>query len=276
MRDVEDAYWELYFCYRDLEARRVGEASALETWRQRQSRSSAIGGEGGEANTEAQSRSQYFLFETQVEVAQTNLFRVENRLRYLMGLAASDGRLIRPSDEPTIAPVKFDWATIHAESLARREELRRQKWTIKRRELELIAAKNQLLPRLDAGRPLPLARRRRRLDRRAAQRHSAVPRRFERLRVAHQRRLPGMGSRACSSSMPLGFRRGMTTVRHSQLLLARERAVLQDMELSVSHQLADAIRDLDLNYGTTQTNFNRRAAAEDEVKAVARFTTSAA
>src|SRR6185503_11649598 len=101
------------------------------------------GSVGGEANAEAQARSQYFLFRSQVETALTNLFRVENRLRYLMGLSVSDGRLIRPSDEPTMAQVHFDWATTHSEALARRVELRRQKWTIKRRELELIAAKNQ-------------------------------------------------------------------------------------------------------------------------------------
>ena len=33
MRDVEDAYWELYFAYRDLEARKMGRDSALETWK---------------------------------------------------------------------------------------------------------------------------------------------------------------------------------------------------------------------------------------------------
>ena len=33
MRDVEDAYWELYFTYRDLEARKMGRDSALETWK---------------------------------------------------------------------------------------------------------------------------------------------------------------------------------------------------------------------------------------------------
>ena len=52
--------------------------------------------------------------------ALTNLFRVENRLRYLMGLAHTDGRLIRPIDEPTTAQVHFDWPTIHAESLSSR------------------------------------------------------------------------------------------------------------------------------------------------------------
>jgi hypothetical protein len=185
-----------------------------------------------------------------------------------MGLAASDGRLIRPSDEPTIAPVKFDWATIHAELLARREEVRRQKWTIKRRELELIAAKNQLLPRLD------LVARYRWLG--AGDDLIDVPRNgippFLDGSTAWESLTSGdfqEWEAGLQFSMPLGFRLGMTTVRHSQLLLARERAVLQDLELQVSHQLSQTIRDLDLSYGTTQTNFNQRAAAEDDVKAVA-------
>jgi outer membrane protein TolC len=266
MRDVEEAYWELYFTYRDLEARRTGQASALETWRSVKAKFS-IGGEGGEANTEAQARSQYFNFRQQVEVAQSNVFAVENRLRFLMGLGL-DNRLIRPSDEPTIAPVKFEWATIHSEALARREEVRRQKWTIKRRELELIAAKNQLLPRLDlVGRYRWLG---------AGDDLADVPRNgippfldgstaFESLTSGDFQEWEA----GLQFSMPLGFRLGMTTVRHSQLLLARERAVLQDLELSISHQLGQSVRDLDLTYGTTQTNFNRRAAAEDEVQAVA-------
>jgi hypothetical protein len=193
---------------------------------------------------------------------------VENRLRYLMGLAASDGRLIRPSDEPTIAPVKFDWAVINAESLARREELRRQRWTIKRRELELVAAKNLLLPRLD------LVARYRWLG--AGDDLIDVPRNgippFLDGSTAWESLTSGdfqEWEAGLQFSMPLGFRLPSTTVRHSEMLLARERAVLQDMELSVSHQLSQTVRDLDLSFVTTQTNFNQRAAAEDDVKAVA-------
>ena len=146
---MEDAYWELYFTYRDLEARKLGRDSALETWK----KTAALlrtGANGGSADREAQARSQYFLFRAQVEQALTDLFRAENRLRYIMGLSMSDGRLIRPSDEPTTARVAFDWSGIHCEALTRRVEIRREKWEIKRRELELIAARNFLLPRLDA------------------------------------------------------------------------------------------------------------------------------
>ena len=82
----------------------------------------------------------------------------ERRLRLLMGLPPSDGRLIRPADEPILAPVAFDWHEITARRSPRRAELRRQRWVIRRRELELIASRNYLLPRLDAIGSLSVAR----------------------------------------------------------------------------------------------------------------------
>ena len=197
----------------------------------------------------------------------TNLFRVENRLRYLMGIAVSDGRLIRPVDEPTTRQVHFDWPTIHAEALATRAELRRGRWQIKRRELELIAARNSMLPRLDAvGRYRWLGVGDELIDSNGTGVPPFLPdsNAFEVLTSGdYQEWELGL-----QFTMPIGFRRAMTAVRHHQLLLARERAVLQDLELEVSHQLADAVRDVDLNYGVAQTNFNRRAAADDEVDAV--------
>ena len=266
MRDVEDAYWELYFAYRDLESRKSGRDSALATW-QRVKELERVGGEGGEADKEAQARSQYYLFRAQVETALTTVFRQENRLRYLMGLAATDGQLIRPIDEPTTAHVTFDWTMIHSEGLVRRPELRKQKWQIKRRELELIASRNQLLPRLDAvGTYRWLGAGNDLLD---SQRNGVGP--FNPGSNAFQSLTSGDFQEwelGAQFSMPLGFRRGMTTVRNHQLLLAHERAILKDMELEVSHQVADAVRDIDLNFGVAQTNFNRRAAAEDEVEAV--------
>ena len=266
MQDVERAYWELYFAYRDLEARKVGRDSALETWRKVKALQ-RVGGSGGEADREAQARAQYFLFRSQVETALTSLFRVENRLRYMMGLAASDGRLIRPIDEPTTAQIHFDWPTIHAETLARRSELRRQKWQIKRRELELIATRNNLLPRLDAvGRYRWLGAGERLLDDNPTGIGPFAPgsNAFESLTSGrYQEWEVGL-----QFSMPIGFRRELAGVRHHQLLLARERALLQDMELEASHQLTDAVRDVDLNFGLTQTNFNRRVAEVDAVESV--------
>jgi len=264
MRDVEDAYWELYFAYRDLEARKMGRDSALETWK----KTAALyrtGSRGGGADKEAQSRSQYFLFRSQVELALTDVFRNENRLRYIMGLSMSDGKLIRPCDEPTTARVAFDWCGIHCEALTRRVEIRREKWAIKRRELELIAARNFLLPRIDAvgryrwlglGDELINQNHRDFTEQDSSAFGVLTSGEFQEWQLGLQ------------ASIPIGFRRELSGVRHHELLIARERALLQNLELEISHQLGDAIRDTDLNFGLTQTNFNRRVAAEAEVQAV--------
>jgi hypothetical protein len=182
-----------------------------------------------------------------------------------MGLSMSDGKLIRPCDEPTTARVGFDWCGIHCEALTRRLEIRREKWAIKRRELELIAARNFLLPRIDA-----------------VARYRWLGLGDELINQNH-RDFTADGSSAwgvltsgefqnwqlgLQASIPIGFRRELSGVRHHELLLARERALLRDLELEISHQLGDAIRDIDLNYVVTQTNFNRRVAAEAEVQAV--------
>ncbi|MDZ7617046.1 MAG: TolC family protein, partial [Patescibacteria group bacterium] len=98
--DVENAYWELYFAYRNLDAVVAGRDSALTTWR-RIHALYKIGARGGEAEKEAQAREQYFQFRNAVEQALHRLYASESKLRYMLGLAATDGRLILP---PTSRP----------------------------------------------------------------------------------------------------------------------------------------------------------------------------
>ncbi len=146
--DTEEAYWELSFAWRNLETANTALNSARQTW-QKIYALYRTGSKGGEANAEAQAREQFYQFKSQAQTLLNELFRAENRLRYVMGLGPTDGRLIRPLDRPTIAKVDFDWREITEEALSRNLDIRRQKWNIKRREMELIAAKNLLLPRLD-------------------------------------------------------------------------------------------------------------------------------
>jgi outer membrane protein TolC len=268
--DTEQSYWELYFAYRNLEARKAGRDSSLEAWRKvhalyvEQSR-------GGEADKEAQAREQYFFFRSEVEQALTDVYRCENRLRYMRGIRARAGRLIRPADEPTTARIAFDWQQSLVEALSRSAELRKQKWVIKQRELELTAAKNLLLPRLDLiGRWRFLGMGQDLLN------QNYNPYNADNLD-------PLRGTDAYSTmfsgkfqewqagaqfQMPIGFRRELSTVRHFQLSLARERARLQDEELEASHALVEAVRNVDTNFALSQTNFNRRVAAEKQVEAV--------
>ncbi len=270
MRDVEQAYWELYFAYRDLEARKQGLESARRTWFRL---ARTLGAGVGTNQAEARARAQYYQFRAEVEQALTQLFRAENTLRYIMGLSVSDGRLIRPADEPTIARVDFDWAAAHCEALARRVEVRKQKWWVKRREVELIAARNHLLPRIDAvGRYRWLGGG----DELIA--YDGIPP-FAEGSSAFESLLTGdfqeweLGFQV---AIPIGFRRQLDGVRHVQLLLARERAILQDLELEVSHQLGSAVQDVDLFYQTSQSRFNGRIASKQEEEAYAQLVAAGA
>jgi hypothetical protein len=185
-----------------------------------------------------------------------------------MGLTATDCRLIRPKDDPTLARVEFDWCEILAESIARRPELIQQRWVVKYRELELIQARNFLLPQLDVG---------------AFYRWLGVGDDLIHADRNPNIQFPAEGSDAWSEltggnfqewgfllsyNMPVGFRRELAGVRHAQLRLARDKAFLEDMELDVSHGLAKSVRNLDTNFQLSQTNANRWAAAQKEVEAM--------
>jgi outer membrane protein TolC len=267
--DVETAYWNLYFAYRNLDATRTGRNFALQTWKRIDALKRA-GSKGGEQENWAQAKEQYYLFRGQMENALTEVYRAESRLRYIMGIAATDNRLIKPADEPTTARIAFDWQEIHAEALARSVELRQQKWRIKQRELELVAAKNLLLPSLDAiagYRWFGLGDHLLDADRTGA---SGIDggvvgsSAFENLTDGDSQTWEA----GLQFNITLGFRREMAAVRRQELLLARERAILEDQELEVSHQMADSIRDMQGLYVVTQTAFNRRVSAKQQVEAV--------
>ncbi len=262
VNDVETAYWNLQFAYRRLDTAVAGRDSTLRAWQVIYAKRMA-NAEGGTIQSESQARNQYWAFEAIVQQSQSSLFAAENALRYIMGLAPTDGRLFRPSEEPTRAFAQFDWYEVLGEGLARSLELRRQKWVIKQRELELISSKNYLLPRLDAVglyRWLGLG------DTLIAGSNTVD---------SDGVITNGYGSMTGGDfqewqlglelSMPLGFRKEMAGVRQAQLILARDRAVLQEQELELTHQLSSALRDLALHYTLTKTNFDRMFAARDEV-----------
>ena len=167
--DVETAYWNLYLAYRELQAVIAGRDAALVSWRKTRVKYETKTGESA-GDKEAQARAQYFLFKSQVEERLSALYAVENNLRYIMGLAASDGRLIRPTDEPTHAKVEFDWCEIHSEAMIRNIPLRRQRWQVKKAEMGSHRREKLPAAQTRRRRPLPVARTRGEACRRREQR----------------------------------------------------------------------------------------------------------
>jgi len=275
VNDVENAYWDLYFAYRDLDAKIAARDRALETWR---SINALFVSNRREAGEEAQAREQYYRLEEEVQNAlagrpsdnmRTNTLRglgvqmSERRLRRLMGIAPSDGRFIRPKQEPAMARVVFDWDELLVEALNRRAELRRQKWAVKRREMELAASRNFLLPRVDAigryrfrGLGHDLLNSERQADRFDNAFQDLTTGDFQEWQVGLE------------VKMPVGYRRGYAGVRNAELQLSRELAILEEQEKQVVHGLSEAYAEVHRAYAVSQTSYNRRVAARTHLVAL--------
>ena len=257
--DVENTYWDLHYAYRSLEAAKQGRDAAQWAWQKIQARRE---GQVDPADAEAQARAQYFSFRVRVEAAQINVFEIESRLRWLMGIAPADGRLIRPIDEPATAKLEFEWTSTNLEALFQRAEVRQQKWQLKQRELELIAARNRLLPVLDVGatyRWLGMGDELINADRNGLNFPSAGSTAFDELTEGNYQEFDVF----FSFGMPVGYRRELAAVRNAQLQVARSKAVLEDMELNTTHLLSSALRTLDGNYVQANSNLNRLQAADE-------------
>jgi outer membrane protein TolC len=263
---VEVAYWELYFNYQQLGTAKAGRDDSLRMWRWTWNKMKH-GARGGSAAAEASTRNQYFIYKSSAEQALNDLYATEANLRYLLGLAATDGRLICPKDEATTAKVTFDWADVLGEGLVRSPELRQEKWIVKQKELSLIAAKNFLLPKLDLVAQYRWLGMGNRLDGANSldlDSFSTEDSNAYRTLMNGQYQEWQIGFQG---QINLGFRREMAGVRNAQLDLTKEQSKLQEGELELSHQLAYALRDLETNYVLAQTSFSRRKAAEDQMKA---------
>ncbi|MBX3420377.1 MAG: TolC family protein [Pirellulaceae bacterium] len=264
VNEVESLYWELYFAYHNLEALVAGRNSALLTW-QRVKELERVGARGGDAASEAQARSQYYGFDVQVREALTGprgLYAIEQNLRYLLGLSATDGTLLKPVSQPMEGSVVYDWQTSLRDALTCRVEVRRQKWGIKRRELELLAARLNRRPTLDLvsqyrwrgfGDNL--------IDGYAAESSNSLYQDI--FSGKYQEWFAGI-----EWGYPVGMRQAGAAVTHARLSLAREQAILEESELRISHDLSTASRSIARAYNLMEANFNRQQSDRDQVAAL--------
>ena len=249
--DIEQAYWDLWTAYRVLEAVAKGREAALQTFQYQQVRLE-VG--TGRLDEEAQARSQYYEFETQLQNAlggPNGLYAREQRLRYLIGMPATDGSLLRPSTTPTDTKVVFDWQSALGQALSRRVEIRRQRFNVKRREMELVAARLNRRPRVDLVNSYTW---------RGLGDHLIGPGdqgEFDNLYDSisggdYQEWRTGV-----ELNFPVGLRAAGAAVAHARLGLNRDRALLAETELRVSHDLSEAARSVHLTHELLETNYNR-------------------
>jgi hypothetical protein len=166
-----------------------------------------------------------------------------------MGMPINDAQIIHPTDQPSLALVDFDWETSISEAMTRREELRRQRWVIKQRELELIANRNFLKPQFDAI----AAYRIRGFD---SQFNTPLDNDFQEW------------SLGLDYLKPIGYRRGNAAVRNTQLSLARESQILLEQERAVHFGLSNAINESYRAYRNLEIQKQRLEAVVEQIDAL--------
>ena len=183
----------------------------------------------------------------------------ERRLRFMIGLPITDGTLLRPSQDPDEADVIYDWEIVMQEALARRPELRRQQLKVKRREMELLASQNFIVPQLDA-----LGRYRYRgfgnelLATGNNGGGSPASALGNLARMGHQEWMAGV-----EFSMPIGFRQGHAAVANAEMALCHERAIHREQEREVIHDLSNALSDAVRAFESCQSSLNRYIASRE-------------
>jgi outer membrane protein TolC len=263
--DVENAYWDLHFAFRDLEAKVDARDIALVTAKKLEAQAATQG--TGDA---AQAMEQYYRFESDVidsvngrpvdgtrvnngssggTFRGTGGLRVsERRLRLILGMTINDGKLIRTTDEPTEAPVLYDWDSSSGEAVLQREEVRRQRWVVKQRELELIANRNFLKPQLDV-----IGRYRFRGFGKDLLNYEGKSNAVSNLMDGdYQEWQAGI-----EYTLPVGFRKAFTAVRNSELGLRRDIEILKEQERVVLYGLSNAMNEMKRSFDSMQVQEKR-------------------
>jgi outer membrane protein TolC len=261
LKDVEDLYWELYLRFREYDTAVTNRNSALQSWREAHRIFEAGGKPGFKPSDEAQARDFYFQSRSLAETALSNLYSAEITFRRILGLSVNDGRMIRPSDEPTTAAFSPSWETSLTEALTQRVELRRQKWNIKSLELQLIAAESLTNPRLDFVSSYQVNG----LGDDLLGHYNSSNQFSSFYRSMTNGNFTGW-TLGFELNVPIGFRAQHAQVRNIELRLAKSRDVLQAEEIDISHEIAQDFQTLAVQYTTAQSNFNRYLAAKQRVE----------
>jgi outer membrane protein TolC len=261
VRDLFTAYWDLVRLYQNYESATDDRDLAYQTWQtvRAKNRANLV---GGEANKEAQAKAKYYGLRREAQVAlggPSGLYVAERQLRQMIGLPIVDGEVLRPIDKPVDVRVTFDFDGLLAQAMTQRTELQRQAIRVRQQQLRLVAAKNFLLPQMDA-----ITRYRLRgfgddLTGGGPRFASAYDDFFS---LDHQEWEFGL-----EMGVVAGRRQARAAVRNASLQIKREQAILYEQQRRVGQELGNAVADVSSSFATLESSAAQVAAARERLRA---------
>ncbi len=231
VRGIIEAYWALVFAKVNVWAREQQVRQSQFAYERAQAQVEAGLGDAGDA---AQAQVAYANFRANLIAARADVLAREAALRNILGLPPSEAELLSPTTPPTSNRLEPDWDSVLNLAAERRPDIIELKLILEADQQRLVIANNRALPQVDA---VALYR----WNGLEGETPGGFPVSVD----------PGEHTDwtlGVNFSVPIGLRQARAGVRQQELLLARDRANLDQGLHNASHSLAITIRNLDLTY----------------------------
>ena len=233
VRGSIEAYWALVQARTDLRARelQVAQLQIIFDQRSAEGRADRVGKKGTEVS---QAKASLYSAKAFLVQAKGNVLQREAALRNLIGLPPEDGIQLVPSTPLTRDRIEFRWDEIVETAQNRRPDLIELNLVLMADQQSLVRNRNLAQPSLDAV----AVHRWNGLSGRLAANGNTVHSPFD------QSTGWTMG---VNFEVPLSLRASRANVRNQELLIARDRAIIQQSIHQIEHALATALRNVDLS-----------------------------
>ena len=269
VRSVEQQYWNLAQAHVQLWASDRAVSLAQEILNREQAE--LLVGRGTVADV-AEAAQQLEQFNLDLVTRTSDVITTERQLRNLLGLPPADNRRIIPVTPPTDARLEPDWDASLAQMLNFQPDIVQQQILVRVAELQLLIARNQLLPQLSLNALYQLNGLGQQLDSAEAIMTGAGLKALNPVIATQQTRAglqsnPGIYNNFVTWQLgftfqaPLGMRSPLANTRQAQYILLRARAYLQQIVHQTTHSLARFFLEIDANYKQFKTASRLRAAA---------------
>ena len=275
VRSIEQQYWSLAQQHVQL----WSSEKAVELAREIVNREQAelVVGKGTVADVaEAQQRLEQFNLDLVTKTS--DVITTERQLRNILGLPPADNRRIIPVTPPAEARLEPDWDSSLAQMVTFQPDIVQQQLLVRIAELQLLVARNQLLPQLNLSVLYQLNGLGQQLDNAEAVMTGATIKALDPI-IRNKELAAGLPANAgfynnfhtwqvgFTFQMPLGMRSPLANTRHAQYVLLQQRAYLQQFVHQTTHSLARFFLEVDANYKQFKTASRLRAAAAQRLEA---------
>jgi outer membrane protein TolC len=226
VRSVIQAYWNLVLSRTEVWARRQQVDQGFEAFNRAEARVQANMGNTAEV---AQARASLAGFRAALVTAQATMLDREAALRGMLGWPPSDETPLVPITAPVVARFDPKWNEIVQLAEERRPDLIELKLVLEADHQQIVMAKNQALPQLDAV---------------ATYRWNGLEGRTPDQRIINDSGQFADWQIGVNFSVPFGMRTTRSKLRRQELILTRDRANLDEQLLEVSQLLARSYRNV--------------------------------